>query len=220
MQDDPETSIPVRSPQGPKKKKAKTGAASDQELAAESTSIPLLDDALHCAGERADDLEVKLKASEEAHERAEKDAVSVEDLRQRLQASEDALSDKEAKFIQRENDIITRLETQSRRFTSNIVFLACDSALVLKLAQQFLAKDDPALAYRQASLNIGVEGTIALVAATAQNLNWVKAAAPKGLNTEKWKAFVKGAKLYSKNIITFLDPKSSASASTTHMEVK
>jgi hypothetical protein len=44
MQDDPETSIPVRSPQGPKKKKAKTGAASDQELAAESTSIPLLDD--------------------------------------------------------------------------------------------------------------------------------------------------------------------------------
>jgi preprotein translocase subunit SecF len=98
-----------------------------------SSLLYVLLEALHCAGERADDLEVKLKASEEAHERAEKDAVSVEDLRQRLQASEDALSDKEAKFIQRENDIITRLETQSRRFTSNIVFLACDSALVLKV---------------------------------------------------------------------------------------
>jgi hypothetical protein len=34
-----------------------------------------------------------------------------------------------------------------------------------QLAQHFLEKDDPALAYRQASLKIGVEGTIALVAA-------------------------------------------------------
>ena len=78
----------------------------------------------------------------------------------------------------------------------------------------------PALAYRQASLKIGLEGTIALVAATGQNVDWVKAAAPKGLNTEKWKALVKDAKLYSKKLITFLDPKSSASPSAAHTEVK
>jgi hypothetical protein len=40
------------------------------------------------------------------------------------------------------------------------------------------------------------------------------------LNAEKWKAFVKGAKLYSKKLISFLDPKSSASASAAQTEVK
>ena len=89
-----------------------------------------------------------------------------------------------------------------------------------QLAHHFLAKDDPALAYRQASLKIGVEGTIALVAASGQKIDWVKTAAPKGLNSEKWKALVKDAKLYSKKIIAFLDPKSSASASVAQTEVK
>ncbi|KAK1626658.1 hypothetical protein QYE76_000973 [Lolium multiflorum] len=43
------------------------------------------------------DLGAKLKASEEAREKAEKDASSVDELRRRLQAIEDTLSDKEAK---------------------------------------------------------------------------------------------------------------------------
>jgi hypothetical protein len=42
--DNPETSIPVRSPQAPEKKKAKIGAAGEQELATGSTSTPVLDD--------------------------------------------------------------------------------------------------------------------------------------------------------------------------------
>jgi hypothetical protein len=56
-------------------------------------------------------------------------------------------------------------------------------------------------------LKIGVEGTIALVAATGHEVDWVKAAAPQGLNSKKWTAFVKGTKLYSKKLISFLDPK-------------
>jgi hypothetical protein len=39
-----------------------------------------------------------------------------------------------------------------------------------ELAHHFLAENDPALVYRQASLKIGVEGTIALVAASGQKL--------------------------------------------------
>jgi hypothetical protein len=78
-------------------------------------------EALHRAEERPDDLEEKLKASEEAREKAEKDDAGVEDLCQRLQAAENALSDREAQLIQRDNDIITRLEMQSRRFLSNII---------------------------------------------------------------------------------------------------
>ena len=76
---------------------------------------------LRRAEERANDLEEKLRASEEAHEKAEKDAAGVEDLRRRLHAAEDALSDREAKLVQRDNDIITCLETQSRRFSSNTI---------------------------------------------------------------------------------------------------
>ncbi|KAM0871310.1 hypothetical protein ACQ4PT_039477 [Festuca glaucescens] len=291
-QHNPEASTPVPSPRAPKKKKAKTGAASTQELAAGSTSGPLLDDplmkelvnlgsqfigfcdeaatlrdALRRAEERADDLEAKLKASEAARKNAEKDAAAAEGLRQKLQAAEDALSNKETQQIERENEISTRLETQSRRFstgkmgdqynlrqelddrlldTLDILELNCDLAckcitfarnalkrvfphffpketqpeIFSQLAHHFLAKDDPALAYHQASLKIGVEGTIALVAASGQKIDWVKTAAPKGLNSEKWKALVKDVKLYSKKIIAFLNPKSSASASVAQTEVK
>ncbi|KAK1604414.1 hypothetical protein QYE76_028087 [Lolium multiflorum] len=66
---------------------------------------------------KTDDLEAKLKASEIARKKPEKDASGVEDLRRRLQAAEDALSDKEAKQVECENAIIKRLETQSRRFS-------------------------------------------------------------------------------------------------------
>jgi hypothetical protein len=40
-----------------------------------------------------------------------------------------------------------------------------------QLAQHFLEKDDPVLAYRQASLKIGVEGNITLVAASGQKVD-------------------------------------------------
>jgi hypothetical protein len=89
-----------------------------------------------------------------------------------------------------------------------------------QLAQYFLAKDDPPLSYRQASLKIGVEGTISLVAASGQKVDWVKTGAPKGLNSEKWKALLKDAKIYSKKLIAFLYPKSSISASTSQTELK
>jgi hypothetical protein len=89
-----------------------------------------------------------------------------------------------------------------------------------QLAQHFLVNDDPVLAYREESLKIGVEGTIALVAASGQKVDWVKATAVKGLNSEKWKTLVKDDKLYSKKLITFLDPKSSASTSTAQTEIK
>jgi hypothetical protein len=69
-------------------------------------------------------------------------------------------------------------------------------------------------------LKIGVEGTVALVAASGQKVDRVKVGAPKGLNSEKWKALVKDAKAYSKKLIIFLDLKSSASASAARTEVK
>jgi hypothetical protein len=71
---------------------------------------------LQRAEERAEALEAKLKLSEEAREKAQADAASVEELRQRLSQAETALSDKIAEQVVREEGIIDRLEAQSRRF--------------------------------------------------------------------------------------------------------
>ncbi|KAK1626954.1 hypothetical protein QYE76_001269 [Lolium multiflorum] len=87
-----------------------------------------------------------------------------------------------------------------------------------ELVQRFLGKEDHALAYRHDSLKIGVEGTIALVAASEQNVDWAKAGNPKGMNKETWKALMKNAKTHSKKILAFLNPKSAASTSTARME--
>jgi dsDNA-specific endonuclease/ATPase MutS2 len=96
--------------------------------------LSFLSEALRRAEERANDLEEKIRASEEAREKAQVDAAGVADLRQRVQAVEDALSDKEAKFIQRDNDIITRLETQSQKFASTIFSFVLLFFLVLTLS--------------------------------------------------------------------------------------
>ncbi|KAK1685580.1 hypothetical protein QYE76_046428 [Lolium multiflorum] len=89
-----------------------------------------------------------------------------------------------------------------------------------ELVQHFLGQDDPALAYRQDNLKIGVEGTIALVADNQQDVDWMKVGSPKGMNKEKWKALVKDAKPQSKKILAFLSPKPTTSASTAKTEVK
>jgi small-conductance mechanosensitive channel len=71
------------------------------------------------------------KPAREPTKKAKKDAAAIEDLRQRLQAAEDALSDKEAKQVERKNEISTRLKTQSRRFLINAIFLFCRSTFSL-----------------------------------------------------------------------------------------
>ncbi len=89
-----------------------------------------------------------------------------------------------------------------------------------ELVQRFLPKEDLALAYRQDNLKIGVEGTIALVANSGQEVDWAKAGNPEKMNKEKWKALVKDAKPHSKKILAFLSPKPAASTSTAKTEVK
>jgi hypothetical protein len=89
-----------------------------------------------------------------------------------------------------------------------------------QLVKPFLGKDDPTLVHCQASCKIGVEGTITLVAASGQKVDWARVAVVRGLNNEKWKVLVKDAKLFAKKLIAVLDPRSSTSASTARTEVK
>ncbi|KAM0885692.1 hypothetical protein ACQ4PT_030157 [Festuca glaucescens] len=288
----PEPLDPPHSPR-PLKKKSRMGAAGKEVIATGSLLTPLLDDpvmkemmdigsrfigfrdeadslrkALRLAEKRANELEKKLKASEKAHEKAEREAASVGDLRDRLHAAENALSEKKEGIAKREAAIIARFETQSTRFstekigemytrnqdseedalldTLSVLEMNCTLArdclkaarIAFKrmfphffpktdlpdrfefLAKSFTDKGNLVLAHRQSSLKIGVEGTIALVIASGEKVDWAKVAAIRGLNSDKWTALIKGAKAFSKKIIAILDPKSSASASTAQTEVK
>jgi chromosome segregation ATPase len=81
--------------------------------------LTILSVALRQAEERVDALAAKLELSEKAREKAEADAAAVEDLRQRLNNAENALSDRIAQHIKREEAIVNRFDTQNRRFVSN-----------------------------------------------------------------------------------------------------
>ena len=88
------------------------------------------------------------------------------------------------------------------------------------LAKHFIPEEDLALNFRQENLKIGVEGTIALVAESQQNVDWAKAGDTKGINKEKWKSLIKAAKPHSKKILSFLGYKPAAPPSSAKPEVK
>jgi hypothetical protein len=58
------------------------------------------------------------------------------------------------------------------------------------------------------------------MAASGEKVKWAKVVVVRGLNSEKWRALIKDAKFFSRKLIAILDPRSSASASTTKTEVK
>jgi septal ring factor EnvC (AmiA/AmiB activator) len=84
------------------------------------------------ANKRADTLARKLEQSEKARKKAEADAkkakaeaATVEDLRKRLHDAETALSDNISEQTVREAEILSRLQSQSRRFVSKPLNLCC-----------------------------------------------------------------------------------------------
>ncbi|KAK1645991.1 hypothetical protein QYE76_063796 [Lolium multiflorum] len=81
-----------------------------------SSLPPLPEGDLAESNKRADALAVKLKQSEENRQKAEQDAATVQDLRERLHKAETALSDNITQQSAREAEILSRLESQCRRF--------------------------------------------------------------------------------------------------------
>ncbi|KAK1691857.1 hypothetical protein QYE76_008554 [Lolium multiflorum] len=88
------------------------------------------------------------------------------------------------------------------------------------LAKHFIPEEDLGLAFRQENLKIGVEGTIALVAESQQNVDWARTGETKRMNKEKWQSLIKAAKPHSKKILSFLGYKPAASSSSAKPEVK
>ncbi|KAK1613830.1 hypothetical protein QYE76_019347 [Lolium multiflorum] len=88
------------------------------------------------------------------------------------------------------------------------------------LAQCFMSKEDLGPSLRQEGLKIGVEGTIALVANSHQNVDWAKVGDVKDMETKKWQSLIKAAKPNSKKILSFLGFKPSSAPSSSKPEVK
>ncbi|KAK1642028.1 hypothetical protein QYE76_059833 [Lolium multiflorum] len=88
------------------------------------------------------------------------------------------------------------------------------------LAKHFIPEEDLGLAFRQENLKIGIEGTIALVAESQQNVDWARTGETKRMNKEKWQSLIKAAKPHSKKILSFLGYKPAASSSSAKPEVK
>ncbi|KAK1670512.1 hypothetical protein QYE76_058671 [Lolium multiflorum] len=218
------------------------------------------------ANRRADALALKLEQSEKARKKAESNAAIVEDLRKRLHNAETSLSENITQQTTREEEIISHLESQSRRFVRRThqdyelessegdrlldalslleihgdearqAIADADSGLSRLFPYFFSKKEEPktfaALAkcfnsqedlghnLRQEGLKIGVEGTIALVADSQQDVDWAKVGDVQKMETKRWQSLIKAAKPNSKKILAFLGCKPTPAPSSSKPEVK
>jgi hypothetical protein len=88
------------------------------------------------------------------------------------------------------------------------------------LAKCFNLTEDLGLKLRQEGLKIGVEGTIALVADSQQNVDWAKVGDIEEMETKKWQTLIKAAKPPSKPILALLGCKPASAPSSSKPEVK
>ncbi|KAK1618834.1 hypothetical protein QYE76_024351 [Lolium multiflorum] len=88
------------------------------------------------------------------------------------------------------------------------------------LAKSFNVPEDLGLKLRQEGLKIGVEGTIALIADSQQNVDWAKVGDIKEMETKKWQSLIRAAKPPSKPILAFLGVKPTPAPSASKPEVK
>ncbi|KAK1686763.1 hypothetical protein QYE76_047611 [Lolium multiflorum] len=246
-----EHSTPPASPRAPSPKRARVEPSKEPIMFPGSSSTPSLDDPLmkefirlgtqfvgyrdHTkklegdlaeSNKRADALATKLKQSEKARKKAEADAAAVEDLRKRLHDAETSLSENIAQQSARETEILTRLESQSRRFVSLSKLFPYffpkkeEPNTFVALAKSFNVPKDLGLKLRQEGLKIGVEGTIALIADSQQNIDWTMVGDIGEMETKKWQSLIRAAKPPSKPILSFLGVKPTPAPSASKPEVK
>ncbi|KAK1606065.1 hypothetical protein QYE76_029738 [Lolium multiflorum] len=285
---DTEHPTPVASPRASSPKRARVEPAKEPILLTGSSTTPSMDDPLmkefirlgtqfvgyrdHAkkveetlaeSKKRADALAIKLEQTERARKKAEADAAAVEDLRKRLHDAETSLSDNIAQQSAREKEILTRLESQSRRFVRKTQqeydqenpegdrLLDALSLLEIHgeearedartgmsrlfpyffpkteepttftaLAKCFNSKEDLGLKLRQEGLKVGVEGTIALVADSQQEVDWARVGDIKEMETKRWQSLIKAAKPDSKKILAYLGCKPTPAPNLSKPEVK
>jgi hypothetical protein len=89
------------------------------------------------------------------------------------------------------------------------------------LAKTFNVPEDLGLKLRQEGLKVGVvEGTIALIADSKQNVDCTKVGDIGQMETKKWQSLIKAAKPSSKPILAYLGVKPTPAPSASKPEVK
>ncbi|KAK1648819.1 hypothetical protein QYE76_066624 [Lolium multiflorum] len=225
-----------------------------------------LEETLAESNKRADALAVKLEQREKARKKAEADAAVVEDLRKRLHDMETSLSENITQQSARENETLTGLESQSRRFIrrtnqeyelenpegdqllnalsvleihgdeardglaeAKIVLSRLfpyffkkkeEPATFVPLAKCFTSQENLGLQLRQEGLKVGVEGTIALVADSQQDVDWTRVGDTEEMETKRWQSLIKAAKPNSKKILAYLGYQPAPAPSSSKPEVK
>ncbi|KAK1616486.1 hypothetical protein QYE76_022003 [Lolium multiflorum] len=93
-------------------------------------------------------------------------------------------------------------------------------AVFIDLAKCFNGNEDLGLQLRQEGLKVGVEGTMALVAESQQQVDWSKVGDAGKIETKKWQSLIKAAKPNSKKILAILGYKPTTAPSSSKPEVK
>ncbi|KAK1606787.1 hypothetical protein QYE76_030460 [Lolium multiflorum] len=288
-QQDTEHPTPIASPRASSPKRARVDPAKEPTMLIGCSTTPLmeepfmkelirlgtqfvgyrdyaakLEETLAESNKRADALAVKLEQSEKARKKAEADAAAVEDLRKRLHDTETSLSDNISHQSAREKEILTRLESQSRRFVRktqqdyelespegdplldalSLLEIHGDEAreglaeartglsrlfpyffkkkeaptTFTALAKCFNSQEDLGLQLRQEGLKVGVEGTIALVADSQQEVDWARVGNTGEMETKRWQSLIKAGKPNSKKILAYLGYKQTPAPSSSKPE--
>ncbi|KAK1666276.1 hypothetical protein QYE76_054435 [Lolium multiflorum] len=92
-------------------------------------------------------------------------------------------------------------------------------ATFIDLAQCFNGEEDLGLQLRQEGLKVGVEGTMALIAESQQQVDWSKVGDTEKIETKKWQSLIKAAKPNSKKILATLGYKPASAPSSTKPEL-
>ncbi|KAK1610718.1 hypothetical protein QYE76_034391 [Lolium multiflorum] len=208
-----------------------------------------LEEKLAEANKRADALAAELEQSETARMKAEADAAAVEDLQKRLDDAKNALSENVAQHSARrthqeyelENpeddqllDALSLLEIHGTEARDGLAEAEIglsrlfpyffkkkeEPAIFIDLAKCFTSQEDLGLQLRQEGLKVGVEGTMALVANSQQNVDWARVGDAEEIETKKWQSLIKAAKPNSKKILATLGYKPAPAPSSSKPEVK
>ncbi|KAK1608619.1 hypothetical protein QYE76_032292 [Lolium multiflorum] len=95
-----------------------------------------------------------------------------------------------------------------------------EPAIFIDLAKCFTSQEDLGLQLRQEGLKVGVEGTMALVANSQQNVDWARVGDAEDIEMKKWQSLIKAAKPNSKKILATLGYKPAPAPSSSKPEVK
>ncbi|KAK1694232.1 hypothetical protein QYE76_010929 [Lolium multiflorum] len=177
------TSTPSSSPRAPSPKRIKTGAGDEQMLIMGSSSTPMLNDLLmdrfirlgsQSIGFRneANTLKASLQQAEEHAEALEAKLKLSEEAREKAESDAACVEDLRQRLAKAETALSDKIAEQIKREQGIIDRLEAQSRRFFQ------------------NLKTGVEGTIALVANSCQQVDWAKAGDAGKINKDKWKALV------------------------------